>query len=322
MVFRILAFCAGGMLTLGIGPSTVLGQGPITPDPRLQERTTDGEYRTGTKFVWGSERDCWARMMMAELGLVDLVLPELEDEEDERARKEKEREEALKEEDEFRQRQLKAWNENNEGLKRMGLPPSDDFEKGFKVTLEEWRKRRAAKRSEPTGSEPKPTSKSESPESCLTHTTQSEIEVDEFLKIRAAIRKQADALLHSNDPTLMKAGRELSIMAEQVQPPEAGTPPPPPPPDPLSFWIHGRPPGGAGNPGPGLVLDVASVATFRDAGVTLLSNTWSSPRAWPGSVYAERDQPRTVAPAPSLDPAHWPATEAPVVSLSLEEPAQ
>jgi hypothetical protein len=281
-----LAFCAVVILTLGVGPSTVIGQGPIVPDPRIKDRTpdvqeltTDGEYPVGTKFnvrdspdtAWGPNhlRDCWAKMLLLHFGQIDVILNDTPSD----------REESREDE----RRQL-------------------EYEK-------EWARLRLM------------TPQQEPGESCLTHTQQSEIEVDQLLKVRSAIRNQADALLHSNDPNLMKVGRDLSRLAEQVQPPEAGAPPPQPPPDPLSFWIHGRPAGGAGNPGPGLVFHVGSIPAFQDAGVTLLSNTWSSPRAWPGSVYAERDQPRTVAPAPGLDPAGWPAADSPVLSLSLEEPA-
>jgi hypothetical protein len=324
MAFRILVFFAGVMLALGIGPSPVLGQAPITPDPRipwkgggdrdprLEERTTDGEYRIGTKLelrdsenTWGpnATRDCWASMLLIELGFGHVALDpdwvgdtRASDAMNERAFNFSLR--AAAEADRVKRERAKF----NEERTSRGLEPLSEAQ------YEDYLRQEEAKKG---GQEA----------ICLTHTTQSEIEVNEFLRVRSAIRNQADALLHSNDPNLMRVSRNLSALAEQIQPPEAGATSPPPPPDPLSFWIHARPPGGAPNPGPGLVFHVASVPAFGALGVDSLSNTFSSSSGWPGSVYAERDQPRTVAPAPSLDPDDWPATGAPALSLTLEEPA-
>jgi hypothetical protein len=232
----------------------------------------------------------------------------------------------LAEDEQYKIRQERYWKDSNESRKKMGLPeiPRQEFETGLKLRLEERRKAREARRpkQESSGSEPQPTgSEPEPADTCLPYAAQREIDVDVFLRTRSAIRKQADALQNSNDPILRKVGGDLERLAEQVRPPEAGATPSTAPPAPISLWIHGWPPGAARNAGPGLVFDVASVSSFRDAGVLHLSNTWSGPPALPGSVYAERDQPRTVAPAPSLDPARWPSTSAPVLSLSLEEPA-
>jgi hypothetical protein len=150
------------------------------------------------------------------------------------------------------------------------------------------------------------------PDPCLKYT-ETDPQSDPRFKAASALDGLADRLDEVGDRNGCRAYRAA---AEQLR----RTEDPPPPPPITSLWIHGRPPGGGPNPGAELVFDVARVATFQEAGVALLSNTWTAPPEWSGAVYAEPDQPRKAAPAPSLDPADWPIGAAPLLSVPLEAP--